>query len=134
MTYLYASYQKYADYIRLEENKILELIRRSRLRELEDDQKLKLDNGGFIYKGGITKCIGADDNEGSVVKYDSFSIVPPSNFEFITTRKTKILDFDEIAREIMIVGGNERRGSFNDRGHSGRYDNLRKVSFREAYN
>lgn len=84
VTFLYASYHKYSDFIRLDENKIVEVIRRSTFSEYDENQKLTLPDGGFLFNGSITRCIGADDNYGNTAAHEPFSLIPPNNFELIT--------------------------------------------------
>jgi len=126
LSFLYAFNERYSSYVRLEETKVNEVIRKAKLVKRKEDERFRLPHGGFLFTGAISRVSGQDDHKD--FSCENFSVIFPSNYELGTTKKTILLEFDEEIHDIFIV--KDRKGSNLD---ERRKSDFRKISFREAY-
>jgi len=98
-TFLQASNEKESGVLRLDESKLNEVLRKCRLRTLREGEKFRLENGGFLFTGAVTKAVNTDEMER--FKAEKYSIIWPTNSELYATKLSKILEFEEEVREFF---------------------------------
>ena len=102
-TFIQASQGKMNGPMRLDESRVNEILRRSRLRTIKEGTKFKLENGGFLFTGAMSKTANADDAEG--FKAEMFSIIWPTNSELQATKLCKLLEFESRVKDFLIASG-----------------------------
>lgn len=130
-TYLYTFDGKDAQNQKLEETKINDIMRKARLLTYREKEKFHLRNGGFLFTGGITKVTDAK----AIEKFSpaNFSLIMTGRAEYMATKVSKVLVFDEESRELFSTGDalSERRQSISPETHSSKKSV--RMSFREAF-
>jgi len=98
-TFLQASNEKESGVLRLDESKLNEVLRKCKLRTLREGEKFRLENGGFLFTGAVTKAVNTDEMER--FKAEKYSIIWPTNSELYATKTSKVLEFEEEVRDFF---------------------------------
>jgi len=98
-TFLHASSEKESGALRLDESKLNEVLKRCKLRTLGEGERFRLENGGFLFTGGVIKAV--QTNEMERFKVEKYSIIWPTESEFYATTISKVLEFEEEVRELF---------------------------------